>query len=69
MNNRVEMTREEQLFEATRFRRAIEKAKSAGEFDTHSFKFGRMNNFPHQYKINLNTMFVSSQNVPMNYSH
>ena len=47
MNNRVDMTREELLFEATRFRRAIEKEKEAGEFDPHSFKFERMNNFPH----------------------
>ena len=47
MNNRVDMTRKELLHEATRFRRAIEKAKEAGEFDPHSFKFERMNNFPH----------------------
>lgn len=32
------MTREELLFEATRFRRAIEKAKAAGEFTSQQFK-------------------------------
>ncbi|MBR3311412.1 MAG: hypothetical protein IKG15_06225 [Solobacterium sp.] len=41
------MTREELLFEATRFRRAIEKAKEAGEFIPKRFKPERMNNFPH----------------------
>ena len=41
------MTREELLFEATRFRRAIEKAKAAGEFIPQRFKSERMNNFPY----------------------
>ena len=41
------MTREELLHEAIRFRRAIEKAKDAGEFVPQRFKPERMNNFPH----------------------
>ena len=41
------MTRDELLLEATRFRRAIEKAKVAGEFVPQRFKPERMNNFPH----------------------
>ena len=41
------MTREELLFEATRFRRAIEKAKAAGEFTPQQFKPERINNFPY----------------------
>ncbi len=41
------MTKEELLYEATRFRRAIEKAKDAGEFDSQQFKAERMKNFPY----------------------
>ena len=42
------MTKEQLLFEATRFRRAIEKAKAAGEFvPKKPFQPERMNNFPH----------------------
>lgn len=42
------MTREELKFEATRFRRAIEKAKADGEFvPKKPLQPERMNNFPH----------------------
>ena len=42
------MTREELKFEATRFRRAIEKAKADGEFvPKKPLQSERMNNFPH----------------------
>ena len=41
------MTRDELLLEATRFRRAIEKAKVVGEFVPQRFKPERMNKFPH----------------------
>ena len=42
------MTKEQLLFEATRFRRAIEKAGAAGEFvPKKPFQPERMNNFPH----------------------
>ena len=41
------MSREELLYEATRFRKAIERAKDAGEFVPKQFKRERMNGFPH----------------------
>lgn len=42
------MTKEQLLFEASRFRKAIEKAKEAGEFiPIKPFQPERMNNFPH----------------------
>lgn len=41
------MTKQELLYEANRFRQAIEKAKAAGEFIPQKYKQERMNNFPH----------------------
>lgn len=41
------MTEDQLKTEATKFRKAIEKARNAGEFRPGSYKPERMNNFPY----------------------